>query len=409
MDNEKKVNEQTEAKSAEVHAEKKFAWNKQYLTICMYAVLVVFASVIIVKSVMSWSSLMTRVSKFFSVIAPFIWGAFIAFLINPLVNTFDRGVWNRIKPIRKKPGLKKFLSLFFAYLLAFGVIVLMFVFVIPQLTNSVVDLVSQTQDWIANSDEWILELEAKFPQLNYDNINAILLQYQPQLIEFSKNIVTNVVPMLFSTGVSFVKVLMNMIIAIMVSFYMISDKKLMRKNFRKFCYAVFPTRTVKAGSLVLHESYRIFSSFIYGKAVDSLIIGLLCFAVTSVFEVPYALLISLIVGVTNMIPYFGPFIGAVPSAIIVLISSPIKALVFIIIIIVLQQLDGIVIGPKILGDSVGLRPIWIIFAITVGGSVGGVIGMFLGVPVTAVIVYLLDMLTDSLMAKKNLSEKSFDE
>ena len=147
--------------------------------------------------------------------------------------------------------------------------------------------------------------------------------------------------------------------------------------------------------------YQLFSSFIIGKAIDSLIIGLLCFVIMSLCQLPYAVLISAIVGVTNMIPYFGPFIGAVPGVLIMLLVSPIKALIFAILILVLQQFDGLILGPKILGDSTGLKPLWIIFAITIGGSIAGVLGMFLGVPVIAVLRYLLNRFLQYRLEKRN--------
>ena len=141
---------------------------------------------------------------------------------------------------------------------------------------------------------------------------------------------------------------------------------------------------------------------IIGKALDSLIIGIICFVLMCILKLQYALLISIVVGITNMIPYFGPFIGAIPGLIILLIILPKTALIFLILILLLQQFDGTILGPKILGDSTGLSPIWIIFAITVGGATGGVIGMFLGVPITAVLVYLMNHIFDYMLYKKHL-------
>ncbi len=165
-------------------------------------------------------------------------------------------------------------------------------------------------------------------------------------------------------------------------------------------YAFFDEITAQKIIEVSRECNRIFSKYMIGKAIDSLIIGCLCFILMTIARLPYALLISLFVGITNMIPYFGPFIGAVPGVIILLISSPQQALIFAILILILQQLDGAVIGPKILGSSTGLQPMAIIFAIIVGGSFAGVLGMFLGVPVIAVLSYLMTELINFMLKKK---------
>ena len=156
---------------------------------------------------------------------------------------------------------------------------------------------------------------------------------------------------------------------------------------------------------VSKDCSAIFSSYVVGKSVDSLIIGIICFVAMLALKLPYAVLMSVIVGVTNMIPYFGPFIGAVPGVLLYLCFDPVKALIFAIMILILQQFDGWILGPKILGDSTGLTPLWVIFGITVGGAYWGVIGMFLGVPIVAVIAYLFNLFITSRLKKKNLNIK----
>ena len=219
-------------------------------------------------------------------------------------------------------------------------------------------------------------------------------------MEFSKGVVTDVVPMIFTTSISVVKGLLNVLIAFMVSIYMISDKKLLATGFKRILYGVASDRVADNIMKTLRECARIFSQFVFGKAVDSFIIGCICFVTMMIFRFPFTPIISLIVGVTNMIPYFGPFIGAVPGVILIFLVNPLMSLFFIVLIVVIQQFDGLFLGPKILGETVGLRPLWIIFAITVGGSIGGVVGMFLGVPVVAVVAYLLNQMLDRLDKKK---------
>jgi predicted PurR-regulated permease PerM len=184
---------------------------------------------------------------------------------------------------------------------------------------------------------------------------------------------------------------------------MLLDKEIMLKGIKKFIYATLDKPKAKSLIDTLKESNAIFSGFIIGKLIDSLIIGVLCFIFTSILKLPYAMIISIVVGITNMIPYFGPFIGAVPGGLLLLMISPAYCVKFIILIFILQQFDGLILGPKILGNSTGLRPFWIIFAITVGGWVGGVLGMFLGVPFVAVIANLVDKFINKQLTKKNIS------
>ena len=195
--------------------------------------------------------------------------------------------------------------------------------------------------------------------------------------------------------------LVNLIIAIIVSIYMLSDKKPLKNSLKAVVYAFVPTKHITSVTEILKEAYKLFSSFIIGKALDSTIIGCLCFLFMTILQLPYAVLISVIVGITNMIPYFGPFIGAVPGALILLLISPVKAVIFVILILVLKQFDGLILGPKILGDSTGLKPLWIIVAITIGGSLGGVLGMFLGVPIVAFLRYLANRFLTYRLRKRN--------
>ena len=170
--------------------------------------------------------------------------------------------------------------------------------------------------------------------------------------------------MIFTTSISVVKGLLNVLIAFIVSVYMVSDKKLLARGFKRVLYSV---ASEKAGDVMmetLRECYHIFSQFVLGKTVDSFIIGWICFFLMTILRLPFTPIVSLIVGITNMIPYFGPFIGAVPGIVLILMVDPIQAIIFTVLIIVIQQFDGLYLGPRILGETVGLRPLWIIFAIT---------------------------------------------
>lgn len=380
---------------------KKFTWNRKYLTVCLYAIIVVLASVLIIKTVIDWDNVVRHAKSALSVLSPFLWGAFIAFLINPLVKLFDK-LFGKIKPLKKHEKPRKFLSLLLSYLLVVALVVLMFVYLLPQIGTSITEIVNQVPGWIANINEGLMKFETDHPDFDYDIVNEFLNNITPQLMEFSKRVVTDVVPMIFTTSISVVKGLLNVLIAFIVSVYMVSDKKLLARGFKRVLYSV---ASEKAGDVMmetLRECYHIFSQFVLGKTVDSFIIGWICFFLMTILRLPFTPIVSLIVGITNMIPYFGPFIGAVPGIVLILMVDPIQAIIFTVLIIVIQQFDGLYLGPRILGETVGLRPLWIIFAITVGGSIGGVVGMFLGVPLVAVLAYLADKLLTRLVKKKNV-------
>lgn len=380
----------------------KFSWNTKYLTICLYAILVVLASVLIIKAFISWDTTKAYFKDFLSVLSPFLWGAFIAFLINPLVKLFDVKLLGKIKPLKKHDKPRRIMSLLFSYLIVLICVVLVCVYLVPQIGTSLTEIFNQIPKWIVQVNEWLMDFEKSHPDFDYEIINDFLNSLTPQLMDLSKSVVTDIVPIIFTTSISVVKGLVNVLIAFIVSAYIITDKKILAKGFKRVLYAVASDRTADVVMETLRECYHIFSQFIFGKAVDSLIIGCICFIAMSIFGFPFTPIISLIVGITNMIPYFGPFIGAVPGVILIFLVDPLWSLFFIILIVVIQQFDGLYLGPRILGETVGMRPLWIIFAITIGGSIGGVIGMFLGVPVVAVIAYLLDKMLDRLDKKKNV-------
>ena len=202
--------------------------------------------------------------------------------------------------------------------------------------------------------------------------------------------------------INFVSEILSFLIGLIVSIYILFSKETFSAQSKKIVYAVFRT---DHANMILHltkKSNEIFGGFIIGKIIDSLIIGVLCFFGLTILKMPYILLISVIVGVTNVIPFFGPYIGAIPSTILILLNNPIKGVYFLIFILVLQQLDGNVIGPKILGNSTGLSAFWVVFSILIGGGLFGFVGMIMGVPTFAVIYYIITMLINHLLEKKKL-------
>ena len=378
----------------------KFSKNNKYYTIALYTIAVVTICSLIIRVIMNWESTSSTISHALKVLYPFLFGLLIAYFLNPLSKILDHFLNRFFKD--RHPGIRKGLSILLSYIIVLGLIITVLFYIIPQIIDSLTQITSfinSAQSGYNQFMDKVLELESTHPEWDLSGINDAMEEIPDKIINIITKAIPTIIPTIYNTSMSLISGFLNVIIAIIVSFYMLIDKNRLIFNAKRVIYAIFGQKT---GDKLLHtgsECNRIFSSFIIGKLIDSLIIGILCFIAMSILKLPYALIISVIVGVTNMIPYFGPFIGAVPGILLLLFVSFKYALIFTVLIIVLQQFDGLYLGPKILGESTGLRPLWIIFAITVGGSMAGVLGMFLGVPTLAVIAYILNYFIEKRLHK----------
>lgn len=378
----------------------KFSKNNKYYTIALYTIAVVTICSLIIRVIMNWESTSSTISHALKVLYPFLFGLLIAYFLNPLSKVLDHFLNHFFKD--RHPGIRKGLSILLSYIIVLGLIITVLFYIIPQIIDSLTQITSfinSAQSGYNQFMDKVLELESTHPEWDLSGINDAMEEIPDKIINIITKAIPTIIPTIYNTSMSLISGFLNVIIAIIVSVYMLIDKNRLIFNAKRVIYAIFGQKT---GDKLLHtgsECNRIFSSFIIGKLIDSLIIGILCFIAMSILKLPYALIISVIVGVTNMIPYFGPFIGAVPGILLLLFVSFKYALIFTVLIIVLQQFDGLYLGPKILGESTGLRPLWIIFAITVGGSIAGVLGMFLGVPTLAVIAYILNYFIEKRLHK----------
>ena len=334
---------------------------------------VVAIAAVIFKAIMSLEQTIAWIKNVLNVLMPFIIGSLIAFILNPAVKMFCNLLEKHTKLKRK--GVIKGISIAITYVLLLGLVLVSVFGVVPQIATSLTDLINSALTVIPQSaselNQFLTELHERFPSLDISAIQDAVDNLLPSLLNYIRDFASNIVPTLYSLSMSIMQLLLNLVIALIVSIYILLDKKILVGSVKAAIYAFFPQKRIPYVMDTMKECNEIFGGFVIGKAIDSLIIGILCFILMTILRLPYTLLISLIVGITNMIPYFGPFIGAVPGAIIMLMVSPFKAVIFIIMIFGLQQFDGLYLGPKILGQSVGLRPLWIIVAITVGGSIAG--------------------------------------
>lgn len=394
--------------SNSMHAEKsqRFIKNSRYFTICIYGSIMVILTAVIFKAVIDFEQTKMWFGQIFGILGPFIFGALIAYVLNPLVHVFYRlfdKLFKRFK-LPLKHSIHTVISILTTYVIVIGFIVWVILFIFPEITKNIIDFVNNIPAAYESLLEFVEYLQERFPSIDIDTIWKPISETLPNIVTQLQNIATNMIPTIYSLSMSIAGWIVNLLITIIVSAYMLYDKRRLMQGCWCIIYAFLPQKHIPACQEILSECNRLFSSFVVGKFIDSTIIGLLCFLLMTVLQLPYALLISLIVGVTNMIPYFGPFIGAIPGIIIILFISPLQSLIFAVMILCLQQFDGLILGPKILGDSTGMKPLWIIFAITIGGSIAGVIGMFLGVPVIAIIRYLLKRYLKYRLDKKNISE-----
>lgn len=386
----------------------KFEGNSRYFTISIYSIITVLIIAIIVRAVFFWESTSATLNTLLSTLSPFFMGILIAFLINPLVSWMRKTVFKKWLHIRND-ALNRLLAILFSYLIVIAAFTVGLVYLIPEIINSLTQLLNKMPEWANAIMDFVNGLSKKYPQINFDYIEKSITSADSTLQATLNKLISHITTAIVSTGVSVVKFIINLLVAVIVSCYLIIDKKMQARGIKRVVFAVFKEERAKKLWSVAKRSIRIFSDFFDGKMIDSLIMGILCFfcmLIISLFGVKgfpeCSLLVSIIVCITNMIPYFGPFLGGIPSVLLLCIYSPKSALIFAILIIVLQQFDGNFLGPKILGDSTGLRPLWIIFAITLGGWAAGVVGMLLGVPVVAVITGLMEDFVNRRLDEKNI-------
>ena len=378
-------------------------WGVTALTVLLLLVAAVFV-------VMRWSLVAALGAKIANILAPVIYGAVFAYLLNPVYNRVQAAVMKMTeKIITQEEGRKRlggFLGTLASLFLLVAVVVGLISMLIPQLINSIRGFMETLPASINNLEIWLEKVLADNPDLEQQ-----VMQHYGAAADYLQNWLTNVVvPNIYriigsvSSGVVLVvRAVFDILIGLIVMVYLLNMKEKLLAQAKMIIYGLFP---LKIANKVIEEGryvHQVFGGFIIGKLLDSLIIGLICFVLLGFANMPYVLLVSVIVGVTNVIPFFGPFIGAIPSAFLILLSDPMKCLYFLIFILLLQQFDGNILGPKILGDSTGLSSFWVLFSILLFGGLMGFVGMIIAVPTFAVIYRLVTEYTTWKLGKKALS------
>ncbi len=343
------------------------------------------------------------VKTFVNAVKPLIYAVIIAYILWPMLRFFENKVFAKLNEKKLRRRLVRILSLLCTYIIFLLLLTLFFSTVIPQVSDSFRSLVDRLRDYIDSGSTWIDSLTAKYPFLDGVFESNLFEMIQTNLNDWLKESINKLDSMnklvenistIFDNVSSVAVGMKNVVLGIVFAVYFLLYKESLFAQLKKLTKSVMKDRAYERFTHYAKLTDRTFGGFISGKLIDSIIVGLLCFILMKIFRMPYASLIAMIIGITNVIPFFGPFIGAIPSAFFIFVAEPKMTLWFILLIVVLQQLDGNVIGPKILGDFVGLSPLWIIVAITIMGGIFGIWGMFFGVPTFAVIYAVVKELTE---------------
>ena len=394
----------------------KLNMNKKYTTIAVYAFLVIAAAITFFFVISEHSVVGRMAGTFFGLMTPFIYGAALAYVLNPVLNWLEKKVFPRVFGDRVSKRSRRGLGVLLTFLFGCAVVALFLAVLIPQIVESIDNLAQSIYAFLPQAQSFLNDLIAQYGtnEMLVDVLSMLGVDISDpsmalqRLATRSYTFLTQVLPNLFGGVMRFTSGLLDVVVGIIIAIYLLLSKEIFYAQVKKLLFAFFPRRVAQATLNLTHDSNTIFCGFISGKILDSAIIGVLCFIGCSVLQMPYTVLVSFIVGVTNVIPYFGPFIGAIPSIFIIMIADPLKSLVFAVFVLILQQLDGNIIGPKILGDSTGLSAFWVIFAVTFFGGLFGFVGMLIGVPTFAVIYALVRNFAEFKLGKKGLKTQTPD-
>ena len=391
----------------------KFRLDKKYLHWGITGFLVLASAILFYYFLFHTTELLKIVKSVFNVCMPIICGLILAYLLTPICSFFERKI---LYPLYRafhldveRPKTKKRIRTLAILLTIFLTLYLLYIFfsiVLKEVVASIQSIILQSSIYVSNLErlmENILSSNKSIEKMVTDLINT----YSDELNNWLNNSVLpriNIILKEVSLSVIGVaKGLWNLIIGLIIFIYVLASKETFTGQAKKITYALFPEESANGIISDFRYANKTFGSYISGKIIDSIIIGILCFIFMRILSLPYEILVSVIVGVTNIIPFFGPFLGGIPSALLILMVDPLSGLKFIILILVLQQFDGNVLGPKILGDSTGLSSFWVIFSITVFGAYFGVIGMAIGVPVFALIYAAIRRKLNATLKSKGLT------
>lgn len=390
---------------------KRFVATREQMAWGLTALVVVCLSVCFYLMLTKMPSLKAGLGKLINVLMPVILGCVMAYLLLPVYNAMFRRFTVFLQktriPAETARHLSVGLSTVLSLLLLVTVISGLLIIAGPQVVQSIIEIIRQMPSNIDNFSVWLTKLLKDYPEI-LSVANQLIKDFETSTIGIITDYVMPSINMLVSgitSGlISVLNFLFDAVVGLIVCAYLLVSKGHFAGQAKRIIYSMFDTELANNIVMDIRSIHRIFSGFVSGKLLDSMIIGMISFVVLSIMNMPYAVMISVVVGVTNIIPFFGPFIGAVPSAVIIFTVEPVKALYFIIYIVIIQQIDGNIIGPKILGNSTGLSSFWVLFSILVGAGLFGFAGMLLGVPVFAVFCMFLNKAVLAALERRSLPQ-----
>ena len=369
-----------------------------------------------------WGSLSSGWGVIKKVFQPIVFGLVMAYLTNPIMKFFYRiinGAAEAAAKRRKKPrslprdgGPVKWIRILSSVLAILVIVVAVIAFiglVVPQFVSTLNELVNNIHEKVRGVIDWADKITSyRFKDVmdsardnkNIDNSIDKLVEFIRKYFNLESQ--NQMVSTLTRWGMSVGKVIVNLVIGIFVCAYVLIDKESFKSWTKKIIYVIFPSKTANYVIETARKADDIFYGFIVGKIIDSIIIGIICYFFMLIFGFPYAVVCSVIIGVTNIIPIFGPYIGAIPTVTLIFVNNPMQGIYFLIFVIILQQFDGNFLGPKSLGDSTGVSPFWVVFAIVVGGGLFGVPGMIIGVPMVSLVLWIIRRISDHFLRKRGM-------
>ncbi len=377
-------------------------------------IVVVIVGILVYAAVNHFGHLWGGVSLVLHTAMPLLMGFAIAFVLYPGVRRLERFFSRLVSRRKPHPKLSRALALTVMYLFALALLAGFIWVMVPQIISSLKSVVTIVTNAVPRNNQEVRELLSRATFLQklgldteqlmtaWEHVQGQIMQRLSQFTTYTNVLINNLLSIAGSISASVYRVIFTGVVGLIASIYLLLDRERFCAQAKKTCYALFKKATCERLFHWTRRANDIFAGFISGKLLDSLIIGLLCYICMLIFGIEYPLLISVIVGVTNIIPVFGPYIGAIPSILFLLLVNPLSALWFGIFILILQQLDGNVIGPLILGDHVGLSAFWIMLAIIVGGGLFGFLGMLLGVPTFALIYAIVRTIIDRRLEARGL-------
>lgn len=384
---------------------KKIEWNSKYKTISVYVIITAFVITCIILFLINLSYFGDAFSAFLGIISPFIVGFAAAYLLSRPAAFIEKYVFKFISIKKPHNALRRGLSILLLFFIVFGLMILIIYFIIPELIESVALLIKNLPNYLQVIEDAVLNavkgagFDSGDVQIQLEEVTRSFLD----VTKFFNQLMTRLPTLLSSIGTGVLNFFIGMIVCAYVLF---SREKFLRQG-KKFVYAIFKPEFAQKFLSVLKYSNNVFLGYIMGMLISTAFISLSTFIFLTVCKMPYAIIITVLVGITNIIPFFGPLLGAIPSAILLLIVDPWYAIIFIIFTVILQQIDGNIVLPKAVGMNTGLSAFWVLFALIVGGGLFGFWGLVLGVPIFAVLYSLIAAWVNGSVDKKEIDKKIF--